>query len=242
MRLYSIFSAFSLIGILSSPIASAAVITYTDRSQFLAAIDLGTAVEADFNEFTSDVRFVPSTGPVDAGPFSLLANKILGSAENLEPNKVDVLPFFPNVNVDGTPHAYVLVERDSNLEVTVTFDNPVAAFGAEYNRVDNSPGESLDLILSFQGGGTQTIGAPDPDSFFGFVSDSALVTQFVYQARTANGTQGGTGFGLDNTISGFNLTPVPEASSLAFLAAMFTASLLIQRSRRGHGLNSGLEA
>lgn len=102
--------------LLAAP-ANSDVISYQDRGQFLSAIDVPTSQIVDFNSFTADVRFVPTVGPLDVGPFSLSANKILSSAEILEPNKVDVFPFFPSQNIDNTPYAYILVERDNNLTV-----------------------------------------------------------------------------------------------------------------------------
>ncbi|MEZ6062039.1 MAG: PEP-CTERM sorting domain-containing protein [Planctomycetaceae bacterium] len=195
------------------------VITFTSRSAWLAAVDQTTMQTADFEEFTEDVRFVPAptgVGSVDAGPFSLAANKILGTSEILLPNRVDVAPFRGSID-QTTNNAYVFVERDSNLEVTLTFDSPVFAFGADFDRVNGAPGERLDLVLT--GAGSPILQAPDDDTFFGFVSDGGLVSQLVFQARTANGTQSGTGFGLDNASVAFSASAVPEPSGLLLVAA-----------------------
>jgi hypothetical protein len=147
----------------------AGLITYVDRQQWEAAVDQSTMETADFESFTGDVRFVPApqgVGSVDAGPFSLSANKIVSSSEHLLPNRVDVAPY-SGFNNSASNYAYLFVEGDNNLQITLTFDNPVLAFGADFDRVDGGPGESLDLRAITSNGST-TLQAPDPDSFFGF--------------------------------------------------------------------------
>ena len=207
------------------------VITLTDRQQWLAAVDQSTIQTADFEGFTQDVRFVPSphgVGSVDAGPFSLSANKIQSSSESLLPNRVDAAPHTGSIG-SGSNYAYVFVERDGNLEVTVAFDSPVLAFGAEFNRVDGAPGESLDLVLT--GSGSPTLQAPDPDSFFGFVSDGGLVSQFIFRARTANGGVSGTGVGIDDALVAFAAAAVPEPSTVLLLLGLCMGCTLTRRSR-----------
>lgn len=86
MRVWSVLAVVSLIAVCGGT-CSAAVMTYQDRSQFLSAFSQSTAQTADFNSFTQDVRFIPSVGPADAGPYSLSVNRILASSENLLPNR-----------------------------------------------------------------------------------------------------------------------------------------------------------
>lgn len=191
------------------------LVTYTNQADWLAAVDASTLQGVDFNGFGADVRFVDS--PVDAGPFTLKANKSIGSP--LEPNRIDVSPFFPSSTVvDDTPYAYILVEGDNQLTVTMTFDNPVIAFGADFKL--ETIGESLDLMLNGPAG-SPVVEVPDADGFFGFVFDSSnLVDSIVFQARRSNGTDGGEGFGLDNVVLATEAAAVPEPPTftLAVLA------------------------
>ncbi|MEZ6134574.1 MAG: PEP-CTERM sorting domain-containing protein [Pirellulaceae bacterium] len=212
------------------PDVRADVIVFNDRQLWLAAVDQTTMLTADFEDFTQDVRFVPAptgVGTVDAGPFSLSANRILSSSETLLPNRVDVAPYF-GFNDANSNYAYILVEGDNNLRVTLTFDTPVLAFGADFDRVDGGPGESMDWHLN--GSGSPILQVRDDDGFFGFISTGGLVNGFEFRARFANGGNGGTGTGMDNALVAFGLTSVPEPSSALLVIASF-GGMLWRRQR-----------
>ncbi len=224
------FPALALAFSLGAPAAAGAatVTTYNDRSTWESALPAGVIFLEDFNDFDLDSPFRSS--PVDAGAFSLAQVGVDASSSSF--NLVDAPDaggnnaFFDFFNLDGTSYALTRVEADQGIDVDVTFDNPVLAWGGDLGAMVGS--ENLDLELFFDGGGS-TLEQLLLGDFLGFISDMP-VNQVTLLARQSNGDIGnGMNFGLDNTKG----VLVPEPTTLLLVSAGLTG-LASSRRRLRH--------
>ncbi len=125
------------LALVSSTIA--APVTFTNQASYLAAIGGSADITENFNSFTNDTSF--QNGTLDVGPLSLTSS---GTKHN-RLNKIDVGPgsnfeFYNTTNTDETPHAGIYLDSrgDTVTFATLTFDNPITAFGASFGEVDSN--------------------------------------------------------------------------------------------------------
>lgn len=216
-------SIFVFLALVSTTLA--APMTYTNQASYLAAIGGSADVTVDFNSFVTDTFYQNST--LDIGPFSLSSS---GTVHN-NLNKIDVDRFsFPGTtDTDGTTHATIYLDsRGSTFTfATLTFDNPINGFGADFGEVDPN------TLISFEttsGSGSVNTVTPNPGgaSFFGFVLDAGeFLTSFTFTTPVNDG------FGIDNVLlSNFESGPVgiSEPNSIPLiLGALFGIVWLTRR-------------
>lgn len=194
--------------------ASAALISYTSQSAFLAAA--GSVSTEDFNSQTDGATF--HTTPLDVGPFTL---SMTGSPSTSSGrNQIDAPPpQFAAFDVDGTTVANVLTTRGDSL--LLTFDSAITSFGVSLAAF-NDDRIRTEIVL----GGSVFQPAASAGSvvrFFGVTSDTAFTT---VRFRGLDND----GFGMDNVLYGARAT-VPEPGSLALLGAGLLGWHLTRRRR-----------
>lgn len=124
------------------------------------------------------------------------------------------------------------VDTNPNWQTQWTFDNPLIAWGAEWNLIPGNAGQGLNILIGFNGS-TQGVLPFNPTipntttgfSFFGIVSDSSFTSVIVQADGQAGQNQA---YQMDNMVY------VPEPSSLILLGLGFGAMALI-RKRRSDG-------
>jgi hypothetical protein len=178
--------------------ASAALVGYTDRTAWEAAVG-GSFVEEDFSTTASGSY---ETTPIDVGDFTVsVSGSTFGSSwHNIGP-----------LGSGGAASSSVNGSQQLNLSTgdvggtTLEFDNSIYAFGANWAGVSDSRTTSflidgIELDIPALTGG-----------FFGFVSDTALTTNFL--TLTAGAADG---FGMDDLVYSYS-SSVPEPSTVALL-------------------------
>ena len=181
---------------------------YTNLASWTAAAGTPTHTEG-FSGFTTDVPFDPTVG--GTGPVSLngCTIEVLPGGGAGFRNIVDVPPFQFGDN-NGTNNCSSFTNWDEPTEITITFDNPVSAFGAEmYDSIGLEMAEMVAMA------GTTTVGicsaASQGPAFVGFVDDVGGITHVVLRSQTYSPGGGGEGFGLDDLtmVSGLPGCPKP---------------------------------
>lgn len=191
-------AVFIFFALLSSTIA--APIGFTNQASFLSAIGGSADVTVDFNSFTSDTSF--QDGTLDVGPFSLSSS---GQFHN-SLNKIDVSPFqFGGaVPPNSSPYAglYLDSRGDTFTSVTLTFDSPINAFGADFGEID--PNTLISFATASGNGSINTVLASGLQGFFGFLLDAGeFITSFTFTTPVNDG------FGMDNVLlSNANTGPI----------------------------------
>lgn len=194
----------------------AGTVTFTDRDDWNAAVSTSDTYTVDFNSFTTDTEF--RTGPVDLGPFTM---EETGSGSPSDPefgfNMIDADPF---VDVDGTTLARMAVMPTNMIDVEMTFDVPVSAWGADF--VSALSGSKLDLVLDV-GGAFTTVEVGVNDGFFGFVTSGPEmpIEKIILEARLD--THNLELFRMDNVSAAVY---IPEPSSLVGLLGICVTGLL----------------
>jgi hypothetical protein len=170
----------------------AAVSIYTDRATWETAAGGTPDFVADFSSFTEDTDFKPAQ--VDVGPFTLVQIPL---ASGNELNKIDVAPFESSgfFSPSGTTYALMRVTDAPPTTVSLTFDQPVISWGADFLFIFVQ-GTILDLEST---SGTVSI-TPTESGFFGFVS-SEPVSEILFRSALQPGP--GENFGMDDA-AGFN--------------------------------------
>ncbi len=119
------------------------------------------------------------------------------------------------------------------------FSPGTTAFGADWDLAPGGPGSGIFFLLSFVGGGTQTVspGIQNPagggtfSGFFGFVSDTAFSSVSLGSGFTGNGET----FNADNVVfrvsggGGGGAVPAPATLTLMLIGAGAAAALMRKR-------------
>jgi len=191
--------------------ASAALIGYNDRTAWEAAVG-GTYLEEDFSSTASAVY---EFSPIDIGDFTVSAS---GSTFG---------PTWHNISSSGAGGSSLNdVNGSQQLNAatgdsggtTLEFDFEIYAFGADWAGVSNDS-----RITSFVMDGMQLDIPYLTGGFFGFVSDTALTTNFL--SLTAGGADG---FGMDNLVYA---TSVSEPMIIPLLGLGILGLGLIRRRK-----------
>lgn len=203
MRIVSLLICLLLLGV-DSPSAQAVLAEYSVRGDWNTATG-GPDFLVDFNTVTTDASYNdPDT--YDAGPF------VLGSfgADNRTPdplNYVDAAPFrVSTFTIDGSTLLSSRLGSDST-KITIVFDKPITAFGADFARTTHTP--SLTLTLNRVGSGNDTVTIPSigaTAAFFG-VSDPAV----AYKSLSIKNDGVTDAFFLMDNLSGVVAVPEPSA-------------------------------
>lgn len=200
---------------------------YTDRPAWEAAVS-GMYSEENFNLIEANTE-VPGPYPdmLDFADFSMgrLGDQIATA------NVIYVPPFSaPPVilKLDESPYFRGAV-KENETRVRLIFNNPVFAWGANFNAANDGPG--LDFFL-----GNQLNWTTDPDfqtvsiapsatpgtGFFGFVSTNPF-THLVMSADS------GQGFGMDDLVTAFVQQPVTIDDIIDFFEEKVAAGELVGR-------------
>jgi hypothetical protein len=184
--------------LLLSSISSATIIsTFSDRSVFENSLTI-FSVET-FNDDSGAFH----TTPLDVGDFSFSVSGVRDDYVTSR-NYIDQPPIqFSSMNVDGSAIANMSV-RDGT-EITLSFENPISAFGADFRLFD-------DTIIVADGASLQILTETIDDEFFGFISDSTF-NEVVFRGI------GTDGWGIDNVTYSFENVAVSEPSVLALIVA-----------------------
>ncbi|WP_282606851.1 hypothetical protein [Pelagibius sp. Alg239-R121] len=198
--------------------------TYTSPIGFVNQLGGSVDARVDFNSFGVDAFFQNSS--LDVGPLSFSSS---GPAHN-QLNKVEVSPVtFPTTAPNFTPYAglYLQTLSGGSTTVTLTFDEPTRAFGANFREMDRSTVISYTTQL-----GSQSITPGISNGFFGFILETGqFVSSLMFSTPVADG------FGIDNIlISNASAAALPakvnEPGTLSLMfAALLGLGILLRRSR-----------
>lgn len=223
MRLTKVFALMCVATFGSVQIASAVLVTHSDRTAWNAAVGGGPDYTVDFNAIASDISY-NDPDSYDAGPFTLSST---GTDVRVpEPlNYVDASPFRVNTfSIDGSTMASSRLGANSTA-ITITFDEPISAFGGDFARISDST--PVTLTLNRVGGGTDDVMIPSigaTPEFFGVVSDPTAAYSSL--SFTNNGVDE---FWLMDNLSA--VVAVPEPSQVLVLS-MIAAGCIARRARR----------
>ncbi len=205
------------LGIVAAPgAASALVTTYEDEAAFLSAA--GSVKTETFDGFVTDTSFHSS--PLDVGDFVIVA-----SAPSVPTNfnKIDATP--NDAYNLGSAHAKLGIQDGET--VTLTFDAPITAFGADFYAVND--GELRSQIVAAGESVALPVVADEVYRFYGLVSDTPFsVLTFVAIADVSEG------MAFDNVTysSASAAVPLPAAAPL-LAGALAGLGLLARRRARG---------
>jgi len=222
--------------------ASAAVIGYTDRTSWEAALGSETIVMEDFEGVGSDTTFRDTT--IDFGDFTI--GEIGGAATSASVNLIDVSPFsFSGVNaIDGSAYALGWV---NNLNATYpisqaayvefVFDDPVSAFAMDLNALVINIGllfyvlpSGLDPTVSSNYVQCVACNGALANDFVGFTTTAGeSFDRIVILPAVSDGSGSGQRFGMDNV--SWVSAAGPEPSTAALLALGLTGLGVAGRRR-----------
>ncbi len=184
--------------------------TFTDRSEFEAAVGASLLTTEDFNRFESDYNFTRRS--FTNGDLTITGN---GSRSFID------APAFRNAdkNVDGTTMA--VVSANSEISSSLSFSTAIRSFGADF--ADFSEGQH-DTRFKFSDGTTLApiLTGANGSGFFGFIADSQI-SSFGFEAFGIN-----DGLGIDNiaySASAGNATAVPTPAPLLGVIGMGIAAV-----------------
>jgi hypothetical protein len=218
------FLLLGVVGALSVPLQAKAILVYSDRPTWEAAIGTVTGSE-DFSTFAIDTSFDGSSLALAAG----MTIGSIGADGRGDHNLVDVTPLRSlETDVNTTNDARVLGGPfGPNQSVTpfISFSSPVWAFGADFKNLND------DLLRTYVDlyNGTTNIASIEPVvlpsgnlRFLGFTSETSVTEiRFRWAANDA--------YGIDNIA--IARIPIPEPATLALLG-LGMASLAFVRRRR----------
>lgn len=197
--------------------AQATVTVFDDRTDFLAAT-LETTTET-FDGYVKDTAF--HSAAYDVGAFTLSMTPGASNAYNF----IDAPPLLTSAtDLNGTAH--LMVFTDTGIDLTIAFDQPISAFGADFKGINDEfertrfsvdgvdvaiPGEPVNLQLTF----------------FGFTRDTPFSTLTFHGVRNDI-------YGIDNLSFGtaVRVPAVPEPGSV-LLMALGLGAMGVARRRVG---------
>ncbi len=186
-------------------------LVFTSRSAFDAAVGATTTV--DFNTYLGTTSI--GSG-LDVGPFTIT------EVNGWSGTKIKAPPFSNfDFDVDGTSN--LSTNTWNTYDVTLTFDAPITAFGADLSGFNDSFIRTTILAGSQTFAPTATVG--NEVRFFGFISDTAFTT-LTFDGDASDG------FAVDN-ISFSSSAAVPAPTSTAALIGMgLMGAVAVTRRRR----------
>lgn len=179
--------------------AQATIITYNDRIDWLAAVSGDVVTTEKFSTDAPDL-----TGGVDFSGFNLKSTGLFSD--------------FPVVE---SGQLYGWVDFESNGEFLVTPVMPAHGFGGDFSMID---GEGIAAIVSYVGGGTDTVDLVETNGFSGFVSTLEISSFRLVGAHPDGIPASGEIFYGDN----FHIAApcaVPEPASMVVLGLGFLGLL-----------------
>lgn len=201
------------VGLLWCGCANAQVITrYDFRADFAAAA--GPLLGENFNGVGADTSF--STNPISFGVFTIAGS---GGGQPIDRNLIDVQPQNTTFTIDNSTYALVQINDDS--QVTLTFANPITAFGADFTGFGDSEDTSVRI-------GSTTLASPfNGRTFVGYVSDTPFTTFTFFNPTLPDN------FGMDNlAFSASAAAPEPGAWALMISGfGVIGASMRIRRRK-----------
>lgn len=217
-QLKAIVMAFVLTAVCVVQTHAGTIDTYTNRDDWDAAVGTSVTYTEDFSSIGTDTEF--RTVPVNLGRFTM---EETGSGSPSDPeygfNLIDVDPF-------NSTLARMAVMPTNKIDVEMTFDVPVSAFGADF--LSALSASMLDLVLLDAGGEFATIemGVGDGfsgDGFFGFVTSDPdmAIEKIIFKARLD--TSALEVFSMGNVSAAIF---VPEPSSVIGLLGICVTGLL----------------
>lgn len=224
MRVARVFFLLCVAAFGSVQLASAVLVTHSDRTAWNVAVGGGPDYTVDFNAIATDVSYNdPDT--FDAGPFTL--GSIGTDVRVPEPlNYVDASPFRVNTfSIDGSTVASSRLGANSTA-ITISFDEPISAFGGDFARISDST--PVTLTLNRVGGGTDDVMIPSigaTPEFFGVVGNPAA----AYSSLSFTNS-GVDEFWLMDNLSA--VVAVPEPSQLLLLGAVVALTFSSRRKPR----------
>lgn len=159
-----------------------------------------------------------------AGPFTLLQvghDPIFGDFRNY----IDVPPLDFTDN-SGVTNAAMYTKFGVNT-VDMTFSTSIFAWGANFYGAES--GELENLLITFSGGGTQTIPVTVDTGFFGFVtSPLQSITTITFESRLNDPDPTvGQGFGLEDVVgANSSTTSIPEPAPLIPLSTILALAFV----------------
>ena len=217
MKTRLLLTALVVVAAAWANVASATIITYTDRTLWTNAMP-SVDYTVDFESFVADTSF--ALVPLDVGPFTLstIGTAVPGT------NLVDVSPFTCCVVPASFGNVAVDIFVDVGLMAEIVFDTPVQGFFADFF----AAGNTFQLTLTLADGSSTMIQVPGPGNSlepFGFISTSNAIMSIEF-SNTLN-----DGFFVDN-ISAGNAVSVPEPGTLALLGIGLAGMGLMRRRRK----------
>lgn len=189
----------------------AAIIEYNDRGMWLMAIGGATGGE-DFNGFMVDTSFDGSSVGLADG----MTIGTYGAADSPGINSIDAPPVSPK-NIDGTAYAWVAHARffSSIVESYISFSDPVMAFGADFNDLQDFLVTNVEIYSGDSLLDTLTPASADEGAirFWGFAADAG---EAITEIRFVGGTISIDDFGMDN-IEIRSASPIPVPGTLALM-------------------------
>lgn len=202
-------AAALLVGSFAAP-ASAAIVEYTSRANFLASA--GPTTTETFDAVAIDSQF--RTQSFNLGPFAIAGFGPNQDTLNvINPSSAAIFDY----NVNLTP--YVLGETSVGTGFTITFSSAIKAFGADFrgfNNLDYVPRS----VVSVDGNNLSPPVVPGNNdaSFFGFTSDTAFTAVTFMRNPDYDRVGSSDGFGMDNlTYSGVSAVPEPSTWAMIML-------------------------
>jgi hypothetical protein len=198
-------TAASLLALLGAGTLSAAVIQYSNLTDWRTAAGGGTGdITDDFN-----------------------AGTLTRSAFALTQDATGSIAAFPNGNpvntIDDTGYLRLLLDSPTDF-VTFTFSSPITALGYEVNPRSAEVGVVFAFAINGTATGTYSLPATDNSEFRGFVSDTPFTTFTITMSATASWQ------GIDN-VEAFTSVPEPAAATAGFALAMLALGPLLGRRR-----------
>lgn len=195
------------------------VTTFNDRNDWLLAVNAVTIASpswlVDFDYITTDIDLsVNGTDFDDTNGQPQINIAVVNPSPNF-PSFIDAAPFVFTNDLDfTTTFAFLFVEADDNISVTMSFkEDNTFAWGGDFENTING-GEGLELELTFVNGTTisDDFAPTASDGFFGFTLKSEFLEQIRFKAASVIPGQVGEGFSFDN-VAGANKEPSSAPSS-----------------------------
>ncbi len=212
MKISTTLSAAMVLALLANSAQAAIVTIFPVRDTFENTVPVKLFYEG-FEDVTDDVSF--GGGSVTVGEVTLR-----GDSQDSLYNQVDVVPFRPEVNVDGSNAASFFVSPTQGASITMA--NPVTYWGADFRNF-NVDSESTAIVIN--GEKLVNIGFLQSLAFIGVESDTPF-TRIDFVGITENA------FGIDNITYGF-AAPVPlPAGGLLLLTGLAGVAAMRRKSKR----------